>query len=175
MVALFAAFALVATPTWAAPVSFRPLPGWRTAASGTVHVIELSDGRRIRELRPRSTAWIANVRYRDPVTADPPNRTLEALARRGRGVVVWVLIEPTGRFDRRLRPTLFRLERARRFLCCDGLVPSSYVSQWELDGYGPANCYRVIVRIYLPLRPQADDIRAARRALGALRLPGIRR
>jgi hypothetical protein len=112
-------------------------------------------------------AWMANVPYRDPVTADPPTRTLQQIGERGRGVVVFALIESVG--DRkRFRPDL---RRARRLLCCDGLAPSSYVSDWELWGHATQNAYRVIVRIYLPRRPRKQDVRAAAVALRALRLP----
>jgi hypothetical protein len=162
-----AASLLLQSPPWAAPVKFAPRPGWRTGASGTVQVVQAWDGQRIRLRRPISTAWIANVPYRDPVTADPPARTLDRLAARGRGVVAYVLIEQ----GRDPKPFRRDLRRARHFLCCDGSPPSSYVSDWELSGHGPRSAYRVIVRIYLPVIPRAGDIRAASVALGALRLP----
>jgi hypothetical protein len=117
-----------------------------------------------------STAWIADVPYRDPATADPPLRTLQGLAHRGRGVVVFALI--VGEKD----PKLFRrdLRRARRLVCCDGLAPVSYVSDWELSGHDARNVYRVIVRVYLPPKPRVEDVRAASVGLRALRLPSPR-
>jgi hypothetical protein len=116
---------------------------------------------------PASIAWIANFPYRDPVTAAPPIRTLQQLAHRGRGVVVVAWIE--GGQDRKAFTR--DLRRARRYTCCDGLAPISYVSEWALAGHGPRYAYRVIVRVYLPLKPRAADVRAASTALRALRLP----
>jgi hypothetical protein len=117
-----------------------------------------------------STAWIANLPYRDRATTDPPARTLQEIVDRRRGVVVFALIEDM--WD----PKPFRpdLGRARHLLCCDGSPPASYVSNWELSGHGPRGAYHVIVRVYLPLIPRASDVRAATIALRALRLPSPR-
>jgi len=94
-------------------------------------------------------------------------RTLQGIADRGRGVVIFALIEGVG--DR--NPFRRDLRRARHTYCCDALAPSSYVSEWDLSGHDPHNAYRVIVRVYLPRSPRAADVRAAAFALRALRLP----
>ena len=161
--------ALAAVP-WTQPVHFQPLHGWTTGASGTVTVATLSDGRKLRLHEPESTAWIANVRYVDPPTANPSHRTLQRIADHGRGVVVFALIEPRW-IARATRTIRLDLRRARRFVCCDDLFPSSYVSDWELSGADPHRSYFVIVRVYLPRKPSPRDVRDARRALAALRLP----
>jgi len=166
LIAALAALSLQAVP-WAEPVRFAHRPGWTTGESGTVSLVGAWDGSRIRLRRPMSTAWIANAPYRDPATADPPARTLQQLVVRGRGVVVFALIEGV----RDPKPFTRDLRRARRLLCCDGSPPSSYVSDWELSGHDPRNAYRVIVRVFMPLRPRAADVRAASTALRALRLP----
>jgi hypothetical protein len=73
---------------WTHPLAFRPLPGWRTGASGNVpSLYGPSSVRAPRE----ATAWIArNVRYRDGATEDPPNKTLRHLP--SNGVIVWAVI-----------------------------------------------------------------------------------
>ena len=167
-VALFTA-ALAAMP-WAQPVRFQPLHGWGTGASGNVSVATMSDGTKLRLREPESTAWIANVRYADPSTADPPHRTLQRIVDHGRGVVVFALIEPRW-IAPATRTIRLDLGRARRFLCCDNSFPSSYVSNWELSGADPHRSYYVILRVYLPLAPRPRDVRDARQALAALRLP----
>ena len=85
MIELFAAAAL--TP-WTHPLAFRPLPGWRTGASGNVPSLY---GPSLVRAPKASSAWIArNVRYRDRATDDPPNKTLQDLP--SRGVIVWAVI-----------------------------------------------------------------------------------
>ena len=162
--------ATLAAIPWAQPVRFERLPGWRTSSSGTVYTATLSDGTKIPLKEPESMAWISNVGYRDPPTADPPPRTLQRIADSRRGVVVFALIEPRW-IAPGTRTIRLKLGRARHFLCCDNVVPSSYVSSWELSGADPHRSFYVIVRIYLPLAPSTRNVRDARHALAALRLP----
>src|SRR5581483_6471564 len=63
---------------------FAPLHGWHTGASGTTRSL-YGPG-----THQESAAWIANVRYRDRATSDPPNETLAHLP--PKGIVVWAVI-----------------------------------------------------------------------------------
>jgi hypothetical protein len=151
---------------WAHPLRFGPLVGWRRGASGTAPSLYDNVSRRVRAPK-MSTAWIAtrNVRYRDGVTSDPPNRTLVHLPRDG--VIVWAVIfqsRPGGQ-----RPIRLDLRRARHYACCEGayLTAGSY----ELAGLGPGRAYAVIVRIYFGSRPDRRDRTRAQRALDRLELP----
>ena len=158
MVAFLAALALA---PWAHPLAFAPLPGWQTGMSGT-HSAYV---RGVME----SSAWIArNIRYRDPATADPPNRTLTHLPRTG--VIVWAVIErPAGTGE---TPIRLDLGKAKRFACCEG----AYVAggEFELTGSGPGGGYSVIVRIYFGSRPTTVLRAEAQRALNRLELPSSR-
>jgi hypothetical protein len=70
-----------------------------------------------------STAWTARgVRYRDRPTADPPVATLARLPRQG--IVVFAVIYESARRERRIE---LRLDRAKRYPCCDG----TYVAAGE--------------------------------------------
>ena len=112
MVELIAAVALA---PWAQPLRFRPLPGWQSGASGT---LDSSYGPVPDNASPNeSTAWMARgVRYRDQPTADPPHATLARLPRQG--IVVFVVVYQSARTtERRID---LRLDRARRYACCDG-------------------------------------------------------
>src|SRR5882672_8411834 len=73
----------LALAPWTHPLSFRPLAGWQTGASGNTGSAYV--GPRPHATVPlESAAWIArNVRYRDEATADPPNKTLGHLPARG--------------------------------------------------------------------------------------------
>src|SRR5215471_2593875 len=107
--------AALAFAPWAHPVRFRPLPGWHNGASGT---LESSYGPVPDVTSPKeSTAWmVSGVRYRDRPTADPPNATLSHLPRRG--IVVFAAVfQSAGTTQRHVD---LRLDRARRYPCCDG-------------------------------------------------------
>ena len=114
MIELLAAAALA---PWAHPLRFGPLAGWRRDASGTVPSLYDNVSSRVRSPK-MSTAWIAtaNVRYRDPVTSDPPNRTLMHLPRDG--VIVWAVVFESR--PGRLRPIGLDLRRARHYACVAG-------------------------------------------------------
>ena len=165
MIALLAAAALA---PWTHPLAFRPLPGWHTGASGTVR--SQYAGRSRSTTTPlESSAWTAlHVRYSDPSTADPPNRTLAHLPRDA--VIVWAVIyEPAERGQKRLR---LALAQAKRFVCCE----AAYVAggEYELTGLGPGSAYSVIVRIYFGSRPTRALRAEAQHALDRLRLPSPR-
>lgn len=164
MVELFAAAALA---PWAQPLRFRPLPGWRAGASGTVHSVYRPD--RQVPAPKQSTAWIArNVRYGDRASADPPNATLAHLP--PDGIVVWAVIYETARRGR--RAIELQLGRARRYDCCEG----AYVAggEYELTGTGPRRAYTVIVRIYFGSPPTRALRAEAQHALDHLKLPSPR-
>jgi len=154
MVALLAAAAVA---PWSHPLAFRPVAGWRAGASGTV-ASRYGAGR-------ESAAWLARgVRYRDPATADPPNRTLATLPRRA--IVVWaVAFEGTAR---ERRPIVLDLRRARRLPCCESTRVAGGME--ELHGLGRRRAYTVYVRVYFGSRPTAATRAAAQRALGRLDL-----
>jgi hypothetical protein len=159
--------AVLAIAPWTQPVRFRPLPGWESGASGT---LASSYGPVPGNAAPKeSTAWMARgVRYRDRPTADPPNATLAHLPRRG--IVVFATVFESAA-DKGRRVTL-RLDRARRYPCCDG----TYVAggEYELAGSGPAAAYSVIVRVYFGSRPTPSMRAQAQRALDRLELPRAR-
>jgi hypothetical protein len=158
--------AAAALAPWAHPLGFGPLAGWRRGASGTVPSLYGKVSSRVPAPK-MSTAWIAttNVRYRDSVTSDPPNRTLMHLPREG--VIVWAVIYQSR--PGRQRPIRLDLRRARHYACCEGayLTAGSY----ELDGLGPGRAYAVIVRIYFGSRPDGRARARAQRALDRLELP----
>ncbi len=62
-----------------------------------------------------------------------------------------------------------RLDRARRYPCCDG----TYVAggEYALAGAGPAAAYSVIVRVYFGSPPTRALRAQAQRALERLELP----
>lgn len=153
----------LALAPWPHPLGFRALPGWQTGASDTTH--SRYGGRAGLE----SAAWIAtNVRYRDPATADPPNKTLAHLPRNA--VIVWaVAYSPV---QDRQRPIVLDFAKARRFDCCE----ATYVAggEYELSGSGPGHAYSTIVRIYFGSHPTSRLRAQAQRALDRLRLPSAR-
>lgn len=161
MVELVAAVALA---PWAQPLRFQPLPGWQTGASGT-HNSSYGPVPDIGSPK-ESTAWMTRaVRYRDPPTADPPEATLSQLPRHG--IVVFAVVyqsaqNPERRID-------LRLDRARRYPCCDG----TYVAggEYGLAGAGPAAAYSVVVRVYFGSLPTRSMRAQAQRALDHLELP----
>jgi hypothetical protein len=160
MVELVAAAALA---PWAQPLRFRPLSGWQRGASGTLNS---SYGSVPGIDSPKeSTAWTARgVRYRDRPTADPPVATLARLPRQG--VVVFAVIYQSAQRARRIA---LRLDRAKRYPCCDG----TYVAggEYALAGAGPAAAYSVIVRVYFGSPPTRALRAQAQRALERLELP----
>jgi len=161
--------AAAALAPWAHPLRFGPLAGWRRGASGTVS--SLYDNVSSRARAPKmSTAWIAtaNVRYRDPVTSDPPNRTLMHLPRDG--VIVWAVAYQSR--PGRLRPIRLDLRRARHYACCEGA--SLAAGSYELVGLGRCRAYSMIVRIYFGSRPDGRARAQAQRALDRLELPRCR-
>lgn len=164
MVELLAAAALA---PWAQPVRFRPLPGWQSAANGTFNS---SYGPAGDIASPQeSTAWMAKgVTYRDRPTTDPPDATLSRLPRRG--IVVFAVVYETARtVERRI---VLRLDKAKRYPCCDG----TYVAggEYGLAGAGPGHAYSVIVRVYFGSPPTRSMRADAQRALDHLKLPSPR-
>ena len=155
--------AVLALAPWAQPLRFQPLPGWQTGASGTLNS---SYGPVPGIDSPKeSTAWTARgVRYRDRPTADPPVATLARLPRQG--VVVFAVIYQSAQRARRIA---LRLDRAKRYPCCDG----TYVAggEYALAGAGPAAAYSVIVRVYFGSPPTRALRAQAQRALERLELP----
>ena len=161
MVEIVAALAIA---PWSQPLRFLPMPGWRTGTNGT---FDSSYGPVPRVASPKeSTAWTARgVRYRDRRTADPPDATLSRLPRGA--ILVFATIYESGQSaGRRVQ---LRLDRARRFPCCDG----TYVAggEYALSGLGPGAAYSVIVRIYFGSRPTRSMRTQAQRALDHLELP----
>ena len=161
MVELIAA---VAVAPWAQPLRFRPLPGWKWGANGTFNS---SYGPVEGIASPKeSTAWMTNgVRFRDRRTADPPDATLSRLPLRS--IVVFAVIYQTTRT--RERPILLRLDRARRYPCCDGTHVAG--GEYGLTGAGPGLAYSVIVRVYFGSPPTRTMRAQAQRALDHLALP----
>ena len=156
--------ALMLVP-WLHPLTFRPLPGWQTGASGDARSVYVGNGRHV--VGPvESAAWIAKgVRYRDPATADPPNTTLAYLP--ADGVVIWAVIEsPAVRGE---RPIRLDLARARHFPCCDGVGVVG--GEDELTGTAGRGAYSVIVRIFFGSPPTRAARARAQRALDRLVLP----
>jgi hypothetical protein len=158
--------AAAALSPWAHPLAFRPLPGWRTGASGNVP--SLYGPSPVRAPKA-SSAWIArNVRYRDKPTADPPNKTLEHLP--PRGVIVWAAVFQSDHTPQ--RPVRLNLSRARHLPCCEGADVVGGVD--ELTGAGPRRAYSVIVRVFYGSRPTKARRTEAQRALDRLALPQLR-
>jgi hypothetical protein len=154
-----------ALAVWAHPLAFRPAPGWRSGASGTLRSAYAPPSSRI-PAPTESTAWTArHVRYRDPPTADPPNRTLAHLPRDA--VIVWAVIFEADRPHQ--TPIRLRFDLARRFVCCE----AAYVAggSYDLVGRGPSGGYSAIVRIYFGSPPTRALRAQAQRALDRLELP----
>jgi hypothetical protein len=153
---------------WLSPLSFGlRAKGWHAGQSGTTYETVGHAHTRL----PMSTAWVANVPYRDPATSDPPNRTLRHFP--ASGVVVWAVIQPSmpGQPGRRVSPHL-SLADAYHFPCCDGEGVRG--GSWELYGFGPNHAYSVLVRIYWGSKPTKAMKAEAQRALHTLHLPRIR-
>lgn len=159
--------AAVALAPWAQPVRFRPLPGWQRGANGTFNS---SYGPAGDIAAPKeSTAWMANgVRYRDRRRADPPDATLSRLP--PRGIVVFAVVYQTAQNTQ--RRIVLRLDKARRYPCCDG----TYVAggEFAVTGAGPGLAYSVIVRVYFGSIPTRSMRAQAQRALDHLELPSPR-
>jgi hypothetical protein len=156
--------AAVALAPWAQPLRFRPLPGWQHGANGTFNS---SYGPVEGIASPKeSTAWMTNgVRFRDRRTADPPEATLARLPRRG--IVVFAVIYQTAQTaEGRI---VLRLDRARRYPCCDGTHVAG--GEYGLAGAGPGLAYSVIVRVYFGAPPTRAMRAQAQRALDHLALP----
>jgi hypothetical protein len=141
----------------------QPAVGWYVGSSGTVTTAVMG------RPTPTSTAWAANVRYRDSATADPPRRTLARIPRKG--IVVWASIQPPLMWppDGRRTSRHLAIADAYRFQCCDG--GDVVVSEWELYGWGPRHRYSVLVRIYFGSTPTKTMKAQAQRTLDGLRLP----
>ena len=156
--------AAVAVAPWAQPLRFRPLAGWQHGASGTINS---SYGPAGAIASPKeSTAWLAKgVRYRDRPSADPPDATLSRLPRRG--IVVFAVVYQSAQNAQ--RRIVLRLDRAKRYPCCDG----TYVAggEYGLTGAGPRAAYSVIVRVYFGSSPTRSMRAQAQRALDHLELP----
>lgn len=161
MVEIVAALAIA---PWSQAVRFLPLPGWHTGTNGT---FSSSYGPVPDVAAPKeSTAWMARgVRYRDRRTADPPDATLARLEPGGT-LVFATIYESGAKHGRRIG---LRLDRARRFPCCDGTyVPGG---EYALSGLGPGAAYSVVVRVYFGSRPTRSMRAQAQRALDRLALP----
>lgn len=155
----------LALAPWTHPLSFRPVTGWQTGASGNTRSAYVGPGPHA-TVPLESAAWIArNVRYRDESTADPPNKTLAHLP--ARGIIVWAVIYAPASNG---RPISLDLRRARHLACCDGPVRVAG-GTYELAGYGPRRAYSMIVRVYFGSRPTRSVLAAAQLALNHLRLP----
>ena len=159
--------AAIAVAPWAQPVQFRPLLGWQRGTNGTFNS---SYGPVKGIAAPKeSAAWMANgVRFRDRRTADPPDATLSRLPRGG--IVVFAVIYQA------TRPTqgriVLRLDRARRYPCCDGTHVAG--GEYGLAGGGPGLAYSVIVRVYFGSPPTRAMRARAQLALDHLTLPRSR-
>jgi hypothetical protein len=161
MVELLAAVGLV---PWAQPLRFGPLQGWSHGASGTFNSSygPVGDVASPKE----STAWIAKgVRYRDRRTADPPSATLSRFPRGG--ILVSAVIYQSAKGQE--RRIALRLDRARRYPCCDGTHVAG--GEYGLTGTGPGGAYSVIVRVYFASPPTRSMREQAQRALDCLELP----
>jgi hypothetical protein len=161
MIELVAAVALI---PWAQPLRFSPLQGWNHGASGTFNssygpVGDLASPK-------ESTAWMAmGVRYRDRPTADPPSATLSRFPR-GAVLVSAVIYQSAQSAKGRI---LLRLDRARRYPCCDGTHVAG--GEYGLMGAGSGAAYSVIVRVYFASPPTRSMREQAQRALDHLELP----
>jgi hypothetical protein len=105
------------------------------------------------------------VRFRDRRTADPPDATLSQLPRRGI-VVFAVIYQAAQTAEGRI---VLRLDRARRYPCCDGTHVAG--GEYGLAGAGPGLAYSVIVRVYFGSPPTRAMRAQAQRALNHLALP----
>lgn len=155
--------ALVAAP-WAHPLAFQATTGWTTGKRGNTRSVYVGHNQWAKEPL-ESAAWMARgVRYRDPATADPPNRTLAKLPQDG--VVVWAVISRSR--SPKAKPIRLDFGRVKRFACCDAIrVPAEY----ELTGSGLQHAYSVIVRIYFGAKPSRTMRAEAQHALRRLDLP----
>jgi len=164
MIALMLALAVA---PWSQPLSFEHAIGWQVGASGNTNSVYVGHTKSAGEPL-ESAAWMARgVRYRDPATADPPNKTLARLPKDA--VIVWAVIyNPVEPGEKSIR---LDFSAARRYACCEAArIPAEY----ELTGSGPGNAYSVIVRIYFG-SPANPRLRAeAQLALQHLRLPAPR-
>jgi hypothetical protein len=161
MIALMMALALA---PWSRPVAFQPMTGWHAGASGNTHSMYIGRKKWVSEPL-ESAAWTARgVRYLDPATADPPNRTLTELPKSA--VIVWAVIySPLAPHE---PPIQLDFRKAKRHTCCEAArIPAEY----DLTGSGPAHAYSVIVRIYLGSQPNSRPRAEAQLALRHLDLP----
>lgn len=161
MVELLAAAALA---PWAQPLRFSPLQGWTQGAGGTFNSSygPAGDVRSPKE----STAWMAKgVRYRDRPSADPPSATLSRFPH-GAILVFAVVYQSAQRAEGRI---VLRLDRAKRYPCCDGTHVAG--GEYGLMGAGPGAAYSVIVRVYFASAPTRSMRRQAQRVLDHLELP----
>jgi hypothetical protein len=159
--------AAVAIAPWAQPPRFRPLPGWQAGAGGT---FASSYGPVTGIPTPKeSTAWMTRgVNYRDIAKDDPPEATLSDLP--PRAIVVFATVYQGAQNPERAID--LRLDRARRYPCCDG----TYVAggEYALTGTGPTAAYSVIVRVYFGSPPTRAMRAQAQLALDQLELPSVR-
>jgi hypothetical protein len=164
MIALVMALALA---PWSQPLAFQPMPAWHAGASGNTHSAYV--GRKKWVTVPlESATWIARgVRYLDPATADPPNKTLAELP--NDAVIVWAVVySPLAPKE---RPIALDFGKAKRYACCEAAnIPAEY----ELSGSGPHHAYSVIVRIYFGSQPTTRLRAQAELALRHLKLPAPR-
>jgi len=109
---------------------------------------------------------VKGARYRDPRTADRPNATLARLP--ADGIVVFAVVYQAARSA--AGGIELRLDRARRYPCCDGTyVPGG---EYALAGGGPGSPYSVRVNFGRP--PTRSMLAQAQRALDRLELPSPR-
>lgn len=163
---MIAELVAAAAAPWLRPLAFSlHRHGWHVGQSGTVYT---EVGRKHTRI-PISTAWAANVVYRDRATSDPPNKTLQRFA--SSGVVVWAAIEPVSGWPAggRRVSAHYSLADAYRFPCCE----AAYIGggEWELYGLGPSRAYSVLIRIYWGSPPTVRMKQEAVRAIHALRFP----
>ena len=150
---------------WLKPLSFHPAAGWHVGTSGTVRTARNSVGKAVRLRYPESTAWTANVRYRDPATAEPPQRTVSNLGKSG--IVVTAVIKPPSNTKQRLS---LDLRNARPFNCCDGILPSPTRS-FELVGLIGSRRYEVIIDVFFGTTPTGRLWANAQQAVRRIQLP----
>ena len=150
---------------WSKPLSFNPTAGWHAGTSGTVRTVRNSAGKVFHLRYPESIAWTANVPYRDPATADPPQRTVYELATSG--IVVTAVIKPPSHTTQRLS---LDLRNARPFTCCDG-TPSSHTRGYELVGVTSSRRYEAIIDVYFGTKPTARLWAQAQQAVRRIQLP----
>lgn len=159
----------LAVAPWSQPLSFQPIAGWHSGASGNTRSVYV--GQKNLVAAPlESAAWIARgVRYVDPATADPPNKTLMRLPKDA--IIVWAVIYGHRPPAKDQPPIRLKFDLAKRHACCEAvLIPAEY----ELTGSGPHHAYSVIVRIYFGSTANSRLRRQAQEALQHLRLSGPR-